>query len=504
MNAEIIDGLSASQLMDPSRGGLTYNDFLILPGYISFPSDQVSLETKLTKNISIKTPFVSSPMDTVTETEMAIHMALLGGIGIIHHNCTVEAQANMVHTVKKFKNGFITDPITLPPTATVQDVVRIKEKHGFSGIPITENGNMNSRLLGIVTTRDFDFHKDPTTPLHKIMNTTLITGESGISLEQANDILINSRKSKLPIVDSEYNLVALISRSDLKKKKNFPLGSVDSNKQLLVGASISTRLEDRSRLDALVNAGVDVVVLDSSQGYSIYQLDTIKHIKSKYPSLQIIGGNVVTKQQAKALIDAGVDGLRVGMGSGSICITQEVMACGRPQATAVYQVSQLAHKYKIPVIADGGISNVGHIAKALSMGASCVMMGSLLAGTTEAPGEVIYNEGQKLKAYRGMGSIEAMKAKSGASASSRYYAEGDTVHVAQGVSGTVIDKGSLKTFIPYLIAGLQHSFQDIGVKDIASMHHQIENETVRFETRSVNAQYEGGVHGLHSYEKRLY
>jgi len=502
------DGLSAKDLMDSKvNGGLTYNDFLILPGKIGFPSKDVSLDSKLTKKITLRTPFLSSPMDTVTESDMAIKMALSGGIGFVHHNCAPEEQAKMVRKVKKYENGFINDPVVISKDHTVAEIKALGKKLGFTSFPVTENGKVGSKLIGIVTSRDTEFHVGDEDPISEIMTTDVITAKYGISLEDGNKILMESKKGKLPIVDDDGNFVTMLSLTDLQKNQKFPYASKSPHsKQLLCGAAIGTLVVDRIRLAKLVEAGVDVVVIDSSQGNSVYQIDMIKFIKTTYPELEVVAGNVVCREQAAELIAAGADALRIGMGSGSICITQEVMACGRPQGTAVYNVCEFANKFGVPCIADGGIQNIGHIIKAIALGASCVMMGGLLAGTTETPGDYFYRDGKRLKVYRGMGSIDAMqKTHQNANAStSRYFSQGDKVLVAQGVTGSVEDKGSIVKFIPYLFNGLQHSCQDIGVKSLAALTEQTAKGLVRFELRTPSAQYEGGVHNLHSYEKKLH
>jgi len=489
------NGVDAATLF--SESGLTYDDFVLLPGYIKSGLGEISLETRLTRQLSLKIPVVSSPMDTVTESRMAIRIALLGGIGIIHYNNTIEEQAEEVRKTKRFENGFIMDPVVLSPKHRIGDVRDIKRRYGFSGIPITQDGEAGGKLVGIVTSRDIDFERDNNKLLEDVMTTDLVTARAGIGLAEGNRILHESKKGKLPVVDENGNLVCLMSRTDLRKNQDFPLASKDEGKQLLVGAAAGTRDEDRDRLDALVEAGADVVVFDSAQGYSVYQVEMIKWAKQRYPDLPVIGGNVVTGDQCDGLIAAGADGLRVGMGSGSICITQETVAVGRSQASAVYYSAHAAAKHGVPVIADGGIAAIGHVAKAMSLGASTVMMGSLLAATDEAPGEYFYEGGVRVKRYRGMGSPEVMQERG----AQRYMEADETVKVAQGVSGTVVDKGSVVDYVPYLMQGLRHFMQDVGCQTIPELHEAVGAGGVRFEKRTLSSRIEGNVHSLHSFQE---
>lgn len=488
-------GVPADQLFKPGRG-LTYNDFLLMPGFIDFIPAEVDLTTQLTKEITLKRPLVSSPMDTVTEDQMAIALALEGGIGVIHYNNTAEEQAKMVRKVKRFENGMILDPVVLSPNATIADVDTIKREQGFSGIPITEDGTLNSKLIGIVTNRDVEFEPDRTRKLSDVMSTDLFTAKKGATLEECNELMRTSKRGKLPVIDEQGRLVALTSRRDLLKNRDFPYASKDPSKSLLCGAAVSTKQEDRERLDMLVKAGLDLVVIDAAQGNSQFQIDMIKHIKATYADLQVIGGNVVTPQQANNLINAGADGLRIGMGPGSICTTQEVMATGRPQGAAVFYTSRFARDKGVPCVADGGISTIGHIMKALALGASAVMCGSLFAGTRESPGDYFYRDGVRFKRYRGMASLEAMKAGGG----KRYFSEDNArVMVAQGVSGAVPDRGNLSSLVAYLAEGLKYAFQDVGRKTVTALHDALYSGELRFEHRSGAAQLEGGVHDLYSY-----
>jgi len=503
---DLFDGHSAKDIFETKYNltGYTYDDLICMPGQITFGVHDVRLNSQFTKGIALQTPIVSSPMDTVTEAKMAIAMALEGGIGVIHSNMSVEDQLQEVVRVKKFRSGFITDPICIKPTTLLSELDELRRKCGFTGFPVTDDGKMGSRLVGLVTKRDTDFVGDrEKVRVNSIMTRTenAVTAEEGITLAEANTLIRSSKKGTLPIVTKTGRLVALVARADLKKHADFPLATKDSRGCLMVAASVGTRPDDRDRVRALVAGDVDAIIVDSSQGDSIFQHEMVKWMKQEFPKLQVVGGNVVTKRQAKHLLDIGVDGLRVGMGIGSICTTQEVCACGRAQASAVYNVAKLARKYGVPVLADGGISSPGHIVKALCLGAGAAMCGSLIAGTEESPGEYFFaDSGVRLKRYRGMGSIDAMKKGS----DDRYFGAASTVKVAQGVSGTVQDKGSVHQYLPYLTQGIKHGMQDIGAKSLSELTTQLYDGELRFELRSAAAQREGGVHGLHSFERKLF
>ncbi|MBI4605014.1 MAG: IMP dehydrogenase [Planctomycetes bacterium] len=490
------DGESAREIFGQGEG-LTYNDFIVLPGHIDFAAEEVDLSTRFTRRIALKVPVVSSPMDTVTEHKMAISLALMGGIGIIHYNNTAEEQAAQVRKVKRFENGFITDPVVLSPRHRISDIDRINEKEGFSGIPITEDGTLKARLVGIVTNRDIDFEPDRSRLLQEVMVTELQTAPVGISLAEANQRLRETKKGKLPIVDAQGRLVSLVSRTDLKKNRDFPDACKDKRKQLRVGAAVSTREVDRERIAALVEAGVDAIVVDSAQGDSVFQIRAIEHLKKTYPGLDVLAGNVVTTRQCASLIEAGADGVRVGMGPGSICTTQDTMACGRAQATAVFECSRFCRERDVPVCADGGISSTGALAKALACGAATGMMGGLFAGTQEAPGEYFYKDGVRVKKYRGMASFEAMERGGG----KRYLYADRGIRVAQGVSGYVVDKGSMLDLVAYIVQSLRQSLQDFGCRSLAQLHQVLESGSLRYERRSSSAQREGAVHSLFTHEE---
>lgn len=499
------DGLSAEQLF--SKEGLTYNDFIILPGFIDFGASDVEVAGQFTKKIRLTTPLVSSPMDTITETDMARAMALMGGIGVIHNNHGagpegIAAQAYMVEQVKRYMNGFILKPYALAPDAPISAWYDLHDSKKVSGVLVTHNGNPRGKLLGIVCSKDVDYVKDRNAPVSSCMvpRSKMVVAKFPISLPNAMSLLNDSRKGYLPVVNEHEEVMRLVSRRDAVKSRVFPHATVCSQGHLVCAAATSTREEDKPRVHALVKAGVDVIVLDSSQGNTIYQIEFIRWLKATYPTTEVVAGNVVTQDQAKNLIDAGADGIRIGMGSGSICITQEILACGRPQASAVYKVASYCASRGVPCVADGGAKTVGDVCKALAIGASTVMLGSMLSGTTETPGDYFFKDGLRLKGYRGMGSLEAMSKGSG----KRYLSEKESIQVAQGVTGSVLDKGSAYNLIAYIAKGLQQSAQDIGERSFERIRAAMRDGEVRFDLRSATAQSEGGVHSLHSFEKNLF
>lgn len=414
----------------------------------------------------------------------------------------MEEQISNARAVKSHNAGYIANPAVLSPTSTINDLDGLRSTRGFTSACITENGALNSPILGIVTTRDIELVRDRNTSLSELMTVTsdLVLGFSTKSLKENESILLESKRGKLPIVDEDGRLIGLLTRANVRERLNRPPSgspSLDNHGKLLCGAAIGTRDSDRIRAQRLADTGVNAIILDSSQGDSIYQLEMIKFLKNNVSNVDVIAGNVVTQSQARRLLEAGADGLRVGMGSGSICTTQEVCAVGRGQATAVYKVGQMAKDFDVPIIADGGIQNSGHIVKALALGASVAMCGSMFSGSTEAPGQYFYQDGVRVKKYRGMGSLDAMKKGS----DSRYLSESGHLKIAQGVSGTVRDKGSVRTMIPYLVHGVKQGFQDLGTESIKRAHDILSSGTMTMEVRSGAAQQEGGIHDMHSYSK---
>lgn len=494
-----MDGFSAEDIFNKPIG-YTYDDLILLPGGkpIDFGIEQVNLSSQLTPKIELKVPFVSSPMDTVTEHQTAIALALNGGIGVVHCNNSIEDQVREVERVKKYQNGFVADPVIFSAENTIADIK--KGNYHFSTFPITETGTVGSKLLGVVSDRETDFEL-PETKLGELMRTELVTACAGITLQEANSLLKEKKVGFLPILDQKENLVSLVCKKDILNHQHFPLATQNPNTgQLRVGAAINTR-DYQQRSDALIKAGVDVIIIDSSQGNSTFQYQTIEYLKSKYAQqVEVIVGNIVTSDQTQALIKFKPDGFRIGQGCGSICTTQSVCAVGRPQATAVHQISAYLAKenLNIPVIADGGVSNSGHIIRALSVGASTVMMGSMFAGTDEAPGDSFYENGVQLKKYRGMGSLEAMKKRSGTSAD-RYFSDQKKLLIPQGVSGAVVSKGSIHSYVPRLVQAVKHGFQDLAHQSVIELHQSLRDSSQRFQIRSPTAQREGNVHDLHSF-----
>ena len=460
--------------------GITFDDVLLVPAYSEVIPNQVELSTWLTKKVKLNIPMMSAGMDTVTEHRMAIAMARQGGIGIIHKNMTIEEQAEEVDKVKRSENGVITDPFYLSPEHTLADANDLMAK-----FRITEG----RKLVGIITNRDLKFEEDFSKKIKECMTSeNLVTAKEGVTLEEAKKMLANSRKEKLPIVDDEFNLKGLITIKDIEKQIKYPLSAKDAQGRLLCGAAVGITANVMARVDALVNASVDVIVVDSAHGHSANILKAVREIKEKYPDLQLIAGNVATAEATKALIEAGVDAVKVGIGPGSICTTRVVAGIGVPQITAVMDCYEAAKEYGIPIIADGGIKYSGDMTKAIAAGANVCMMGSIFAGCDESPGEFELYQGRKYKVYRGMGSISAMENGS----KDRYFQQDAKKLVPEGVEGRVAYKGHVEDTVFQLIGGLRSGMGYCGAKDIETL-----KETGRFVKISAASLKESHPHDIH-------
>jgi len=430
------------------REGITFDDVLLVPAYSQVVPNQIDVSTWLTQKIKLNIPLMSAGMDTVTEHRMAIAMARQGGIGIIHKNMSIEEQAEEVDKVKRSENGVITDPFSLTPNHTLKDADDLMAKFRISGVPITEG----KKLVGIITNRDLKFETDLTKKISESMTSeNLVTAKEGITLEEAKQILAKARKEKLPIVDDDYNLKGLITIKDIEKAIKYPLAAKDSQGRLLCGAGVGITANVLDRVEALVNAKVDVIVLDSAHGHSENVLRCVRMIKEKYPDLQVIAGNVATGEGTRALIEAGVDAVKVGIGPGSICTTRVVAGIGVPQISAIMDSYEVAKEYNIPIIADGGIKYSGDITKAIAAGGNICMMGSMFAGCDESPGTFELFQGRKYKVYRGMGSIAAMENGS----KDRYFQSNAKKLVPEGVEGRVAYKGTVEDTVFQLLGGLR-------------------------------------------------
>ncbi len=444
---------------------LTFDDVLLVPQYSEILPSEVHLKTKFTKNITLSIPLISAAMDTVTEEKMAITMALHGGIGVIHKNCSPDRQAEMVRIVKRFENGFVREPIVLSPKIKIEEVIRIRNEFGFKSIPITEDGTLKTKVVGIITRNDY-FQKHAHLLIRERMTPikNLFIAHAPLSLEKANDLLEESKHSKLIVLNKNGTLNALVTRKDIEKNEQYPAACKDEHKRLRVAAAVGPAQNRDERIAKLVSAEVDVLVVDTAHGHSKGVLDCVKYIKKNYPKMDVIAGNIATADAAESLIKVGVDGIKVGIGPGSICTTRIIAGVGVPQLFAVLAVAEACKKNKIPFIADGGIRYSGDIAKVLAAGASSVMIGSLLAGTEEAPGELMYAEGKTYKYYRGMGSVAAMKKGGSERYGQSHVAE--EKFVPEGIEGKILFKGPATGEIFQLCGGLKSSMGYNGAKTI--------------------------------------
>ena len=445
------------------KQGLTFDDVLLIPAHSDVLPRDVDVRTHLTQNVTLNIPVMSAGMDTVTEAEMAIAMAREGGIGVIHKNMSIDEQAREVKLVKRSEHGIIVDPIYLAPDNTLSDADELMNKYNISGVPITENG----KLVGIITNRDMRFETDLSRPISDIMTSKgLITAPEHTTMEEAKRILQAHRIEKLPLVDDNGHLKGLITIRDIEKMRKYPNSNKDSDGRLKVAAAIGVTSDVEDRVEALLDAKADVLVIDTAHGHSEGVLQTIRRLRKAFPHLELIAGNVATYDATKALIEAGVSAVKVGIGPGSICTTRVIAGIGVPQITAIYDCAKAAEGTGIPIIADGGIQYSGDIAKALGAGASCVMLGNLLAGTEEAPGEMIIYQGKNYKSYRGMGSLGAMQAGS----KDRYFQQNAKKLVPEGIEGRIPYKGHVSDVLFQLIGGLRASMGYCGAKDIKAMN----------------------------------
>lgn len=465
--------------------GITFDDVLLVPAYSEVTPNMVDLSTNLTKKVKLNIPMMSASMDTVTEHRMAIAMARQGGIGIIHKNMSIEAQAEEVDKVKRSENGVITDPFSLSPDHTLQDADNLMAKFRISGVPITQNG----KLVGIITNRDLKFEEDFTKKIkHSMTSENLVTAREGITLEEAKKILAKARKEKLPIVDGNFNLKGLITIKDIEKQIKYPLSAKDEQGRLLCGAGVGITADMRERVNALVKAKVDVIVVDSAHGHSRNILEAVKNIKAAFPDLQVIAGNIATGAATKALIEAGADAVKVGIGPGSICTTRVVAGIGVPQITAIMDCYEVAKEYGIPIIADGGIKYSGDMTKAIAAGANVCMMGSMFAGCDESPGTFELYQGRKYKVYRGMGSLAAMENGS----KDRYFQENARKLVPEGVEGRVAYKGSVEDTVFQLIGGLRSGMGYCGAVNIETLKQS--GQFVKISAASLKESHPHDIH----------
>ncbi len=465
--------------------GITFDDVLLVPAYSEVTPDMVDLSTQLTKTVRLNIPMMSASMDTVTEHRMAIAMARQGGIGIIHKNMPVAVQAEEVDKVKRSENGVITDPFSLSPEHTLQDADNLMAKFRISGVPVTENG----KLVGIITNRDLKFEEDFSKKIKESMTSEeLVTAREGITLEEAKTILAKARKEKLPIVDANFNLKGLITIKDIEKQIKYPQSDKDGQGRLLCGAGVGITGDMMDRVAALVDAKVDVIVVDSAHGHSKNILTAVKQIKTAYPDLQVIAGNIATGEATKALIEAGADAVKVGIGPGSICTTRVVAGIGVPQITAIMNCYNVAKEYGIPIIADGGIKYSGDMTKSIAAGANVCMMGSIFAGCDESPGDFELYQGRKYKVYRGMGSLAAMENGS----KDRYFQQDAKKLVPEGVEGRVAYKGTVEDTVFQLIGGLKSGMGYCGAPTIETL-----KKTGQFIKISAASLKESHPHDIH-------